>query len=316
MGFKYCKSSYALLFVLVVGEFFTTFKGFRMDDAQHLQQLQDMSQPVALIPNGTVQFSLVVTRNCNLACHYCSQYFDADFSHEELVGVVENIMQRYPEGLVCIHFYGGEPLLRFSLIQSIFAYIEANYASRVEGYDLTTNAIPLTDEMVAFFVAHRDRFEINCSLDGGEDSNWARVFPDGSSSFDASIAGINKLRSVGLLSWVQAVATADNVQNIADDVEFLHGLGFYGIRVSLIEGAVLSQECLDTYVDEMKKVSDYVILHPDLSIVQFKRKFLSVNSGPFILVNGKLVAIRVPGNDLASRLSQCDVRDPTISGGL
>jgi sulfatase maturation enzyme AslB (radical SAM superfamily) len=289
--------------------------------SQRQQWLKDMSIPTVFnppeetwtkTPSGTLNYVLVPTRNCNLACTYCSQHENVDFSYDELVGVVDTIFSEYPEGMTELDFYGGEPLLRFDVVKSVFAYIESKYANRVEMYCVTTNATLVTDEIAAFFAAHKDRIYILPSLDGNRASDVARVFVDGTQSFDAAIEGINKLFKAGAkVGWVQFVAHPGNVSALLSGVEFLYNLGFRSVRVSIVDGVDIDQAFVDAYIEEMKKISDFALLHSDLRIPHLMHRMTTIHNGPFIMVRGKPVAIRVPNGNYASRL-YADVRNPMI----
>lgn len=74
--------------------------------------------------NKRLSLSLVVTRNCNLNCSYCYEN-KYDLSKEQMdSSVAKEAITYYMERddghkKVSIEFFGGEPLLGFSLIKDV-----------------------------------------------------------------------------------------------------------------------------------------------------------------------------------------------------
>lgn len=82
-----------------------------------------------------------------------------------------------------IGFYGGEPLLAFSLIRKIVEYAETVFLGKEIKFFITTNATLLTEEISKFLLDHN--FRVTFSIDGPKkvhDQN--RIFPDGRGTFD------------------------------------------------------------------------------------------------------------------------------------
>jgi len=112
---------------------------------------------------------LVLTHRCNLHCPYCfeQQYDDhaADLSLEDARAALGLFP---PDGDLSIAFFGGEPLLRFDLVQQVVAEAEALARRRRVGvsFHITTNGTLLTREVAGFLDAHG--FGVIVSLDGDE----------------------------------------------------------------------------------------------------------------------------------------------------
>ena len=66
------------------------------------------------------------------------------------------------EKKVNINFYGGEPIINFSLIRQCVDYIEEYYFDRIYQFNMTTNLSLLDDEKLEFFVLHN--FKLLVSL--------------------------------------------------------------------------------------------------------------------------------------------------------
>lgn len=140
-----------------------------------------------------------VTNLCNLSCVYCcyGDLYDntgrdtlhntMDFSKAQKV--IDYLVEKWNSnsnlshnGNVMIGFYGGEPLVNFSLIKQIVEYTQTlrleNNATFL--YTMTTNSI-LLDKYMDFLVKYD--FSLLLSLDGNEIHNSLRIDKSGKASF-------------------------------------------------------------------------------------------------------------------------------------
>ena len=104
--------------------------------------------------------TLQVTKNCNLRCKYCvysGSYNNRVHSNERMsLKVAFDAIDFFLEHSidsesVDLGFYGGEPMLDFSLVKKCVEYMEESKGNRDVKYSLTTNATLLTDNMIDFF---------------------------------------------------------------------------------------------------------------------------------------------------------------------
>jgi uncharacterized protein len=150
--------------------------------------------------NNIHQVVFEVTEKCNLNCVYCA-YGELYSGNEERIKVQRNLKKEdaislleylYPiwqeqeqTGLpqkINIGFYGGEPLLNFSLIETIVQWTkERSTPQIVFGYQFTTNGLLLHKYIV--FLVEND-FIINLSLDGDEENMSYRVDHHGENCFN------------------------------------------------------------------------------------------------------------------------------------
>jgi len=134
-----------------------------------------------------VKATLSLTHNCNLGCRYCyaGKTAKADMSFATVQRIVDFVMedaayrQRTEFG-----FFGGEPLLRFDLIQQAVKYIrlkekELGIRSIIS---LTSNGTLLSQSMLDFF---KDEGIMLCiSMDGPQQTHDRnRVQRNGAGSF-------------------------------------------------------------------------------------------------------------------------------------
>lgn len=134
---------------------------------------------------------LQLTQQCNLRCHYCvySENYQGTRMHSGQYMSI-NTLRASIDFLaansdhceeVHIGFYGGEPLLRFDLIQEVFLYAERIFANKTVSYSMTTNAVMLSEEIIRSMVAHNVAIQI--SIDGPEkihDKNRRNALGEGS----------------------------------------------------------------------------------------------------------------------------------------
>ena len=119
---------------------------------------------------------LCITERCNLRCDYCcySGQFEGQRAHgirtmsfeTARKAVDAHLASRQKNGIAAVSFYGGEPLLEFSLIKEIVHYAkeQAQKRSKKLVFSITTNGTLLDDEKIHFLV--ENNFSVLVSLDG------------------------------------------------------------------------------------------------------------------------------------------------------
>lgn len=150
-----------------------------------------------------------VTKACNFQCEYCiysGMYKGFDtLSKGYLAFNKVKLMLDYLVNLWCenkrpffsrpifIGFYGGEPLLNFSLVKQIVQYVEEHIMDKWNViFSMTTNAYLLDKYMD--YLAEKD-FQLMISLDGNQQSNVFRKTKSGEESFQVVFDNILKLKS-------------------------------------------------------------------------------------------------------------------------
>jgi uncharacterized protein len=215
-------------------------------DSAHVNMLEE------IIKQGATQLILEVTENCNLRCRYCiygeeihnfRSYGVKNMSFETAKKAIDYFLTIADfEKTIYLTFYGGEPLINYSLIREATEYFKAQIHEKtqhaIEGeradvgepdvedkqagignkhtvidvrYGLTSNLTLLSSEMAQYF-ADNDFF-VTCSLDGDRDiHNHNRLFENGAGSFDRTMKGLEMLKEVygekaGKLIGVNVVVT-------------------------------------------------------------------------------------------------------------
>lgn len=158
-------------------------------------------QRVEDIPLSTI--ILNVNTGCNLACTYCykedlttpAKGEKMDFPTAR--AAIDLLIEQAPgRDKINIVFFGGEPLTNMPLIRQVVDYAEtrAEEVGKAVDFSLTTNATLLTEELVAWFDAHR--FGLTVSMDGPRamhDMNRRSV--GGQGTYDAVASKVRMLLS-------------------------------------------------------------------------------------------------------------------------
>jgi len=169
-----------------------------------------------------------------------------------------------------INFYGGEPLLSFSLIKETVSFLKnknKELKKRVH-YTITTNGSLLTDEILQFLSEHK--FSVELSFDG-----IAQDILRKKGSFKAISSKIGELLNhpdIGL--EVNSVFTPVSVGYLSESIKSIMELGVPNIRVSFSSIEFWSRGALLGLEEEMAKLRKIVISHykkeENIPVVNFR----------------------------------------------
>lgn len=218
-----------------------------------------------------IRFSptLCVTHSCNLDCIYCYQNHDGQhrMSFDTAKKSIDWIFSNIPSDMngVEVSFIGGEPLIEFDLIRKLYEYTHKNYSNEEFIFYATTNGTLLTPDMKQWFKDHRDTFVLGLSLDGMPDThNHNR-----SNSFDK--IDIQFFIDTWPSQGIKMTLSEYSLDNFADNVIFLHNLGFKEIDgVNLFEGSFdwSDEKYIRKIIPELRKLVDFYVEHDDLMVDQ------------------------------------------------
>lgn len=155
----------------------------------------------------STQLTLIVTEECNLRCKYCifsgnydnsrthcSNFMDFSIAKEAITKYLNKSKTSRKRNLIFVPklgFYGGEPLLNFTLIKKSVEYAESIYNGKIN-YTITTNATLLNDDMIDFFVSKNFLFVVSLNGDKNENDRL-RVYRDGKGTFDDIFLKLNQI---------------------------------------------------------------------------------------------------------------------------
>lgn len=154
------------------------------------------------LTSSLTQLLFNVTEDCNLRCKYCVYGGNHSIRREHNIknDLKWNVAKQAVDFFLknsqdseakFITFYGGEPLLKFSLIKNIIVY-----ASKIDPkvrFALTTNGTLLNPERVHFLIDQK--VTITISIDGPDEiHNKSRVFKDGTGTFNKLMNNLEFIR--------------------------------------------------------------------------------------------------------------------------
>ena len=219
---------------------------------------------------------LCVTHDCNLNCIYCYQKHDKlKMSFETAKKCIDWVFDNVPPEMdgIDIQFFGGEPLLEFELIQKI---VEYTYQTKISRYSnscaffASTNGTLLDDSMKKWLIDHKDHFCLGLSLDGTRDThNHNR-----SNSFDQ--IDIDFFRKMWPKQSLKMTLSEYSLHHLAENVKYLHSLGFDVKGVNLCEGNFNwdNEKFVEILVPQLKELVDFYVENESLPVCQMFDKQL------------------------------------------
>ncbi len=221
-------------------------RGKGMRDPESLEQAGSLSLGdfenlgQAGSPGVVKSLCLNVAHDCNLSCAYCFAArgnFGGDCKLMPLdVGkaALDFLVKHSGNRQHCeVDFFGGEPLLNFSVVKEIVAYgrqLEAKEGKQIQ-FTLTTNAVLLDQEIQEYL--NREQISVVLSLDGRPKvHDQMRVFADGSGSYAEVLPPVKALAESRQHQnyYVRGTYTRANL-DFAQDVLHLADQGFQQISV-------------------------------------------------------------------------------------
>lgn len=173
---------------------------------KHAELIQERQPPNKTInATKTLTVYLVLSEKCNLQCVYCDVLGSADhrqnqalMSWEIAEVAINSLKQRLytePKLKAQIVFFGGEPLLNWSLLVKICETIETSNCNEQIEKMLVTNGILLDEVKAAFLKKHQ--VYVVVSLDGSQEVNdRMRRYYNGKGCFEETAKGLQTLRQV------------------------------------------------------------------------------------------------------------------------
>lgn len=172
-----------------------------------------------------------LTEQCNLRCTYCcySGEYKNNRSHgihsmtqNDIGLILDFIQQETTQRPIRIAFYGGEPLLHFSLIEYAVKRGRERWRSEV-AFSISTNGTLLTPEKVDWLVANS--VELAISIDGTEAfHNHNRVDSQGNGSYTKVYNALSYIKNT-YPDYIQNIAlqmTLPSFRNLAQIAKEWH----------------------------------------------------------------------------------------------
>ena len=207
------------------------------------------------------QLGLFLTESCNLACPYCfaanmeGRFMDRQTARRavELLLSADNAAMQ-----VGITFWGGEPLLRFELLQELVLYAEelAQASGKRLLLAVPTNLTLLSEEMLDFLVAHR--VHLSMSLDGAPAAQDLRRLHsgEGSSAMVEHKLEMVRRRFGDDMPPVRMTVSPDTAGDLCDNVRFFLQRGVRQVYFAPVAEAAWSDDDLARYEAQQRALAD------------------------------------------------------------
>ena len=219
--------------------------------------------------NRTRTLSLIVTRRCNLSCSYCFEKQDKrDNTMMDIEDAKKSItyFMQQKDGLdiVLIDFFGGEPLLAFSLIQDIFKWFRSRTWEKKYHFNIGTNGTILNDEMKEWFSRNRKYFSLGLSIDGNRTAH--NICRD--NSYDLIYPHIEFFKKNWPKQPAKMTICGDTIPYIADSVIELEEMGLHFTANLAFENfwgpPEEKKKLLDIYKEQLDRLVVYYVENSDL----------------------------------------------------
>lgn len=204
-------------------------------------------------------FNIWVTSDCNYQCTYC--YESAEKSHEYMNGEVANQVIKFIIKMcnekniktVWMNFHGGEPLLNAKIIKYIINLLKEECGD-VKLYTSTTTNCSIYDDEICEYIS-----EITVSIDGTKSSHdRSRMLKNGTGTYEKSILNALQYLKEKKEVRLKMVVTANNVEQLYENVIHLYGLGFREIVPGIdYYDKDWNEKLFDKLYEQLKKIQVY-----------------------------------------------------------
>lgn len=156
---------------------------------------------------------LPISSACNLNCPYCfaqtskGGFNFKDFKREDIDKLLKAISLSKEKRTTLI-FFGGEPLIKFDIIEYTVKKVKKDYSSLNIGYSITTNGTLITERIAKFF--KMNQFSVLLSLDGYDNEFNLRRFKNGRTSVNRVLRSIDILKKCDVYFEIRATLTSNN----------------------------------------------------------------------------------------------------------
>ncbi len=206
-----------------------------MNHPSHIASSKENAQhphAARFLPDGSPKCRLIaweVTRSCNLACQHCrgeahTEPYPGELSTEEAKALIDT----FPEvGEPIIIFTGGDPMMRADVYELI------RYATD-KGLRcvFSPNGTLITPETARKIrESGIQRCSISLDADNAQDHDTFRAVPG---CFDASLRGIEHLKSEGIEFQINTTVTRNNLASFKDIFKLCERIGAVAWHIFLL----------------------------------------------------------------------------------
>jgi len=201
-----------------------------------------------------------ITSKCNLSCEYCFTAFESKFPREDSnletgKAIVDFLLMNSAVQNVGLSFFGGEPLLKFDLLQQVVEYAQqrGKLARKRFNFSITTNGTLIDEEKIDWF--KQKGITPLLSMDGLPHEGNKRIFHDGKPSAGLALEKALMLLDAGMQPTIRWSLHPDGLDNLYSDTKELIRLGFNVLAVDPVYEAEWTDADKKKYEDELSKVA-------------------------------------------------------------
>ncbi|OPX77858.1 MAG: pyrroloquinoline quinone biosynthesis protein PqqE [Methanosaeta sp. PtaB.Bin039] len=207
----------------------------------------DSSKDPAWVNSEPRTLNLMISQDCNLKCGYCYANCGSYGAERRFMSYVtakrcidKLLSKDYANFIV---FFGGEPLLNFSLIKEIDSYLcKRNLRSK---YIAVTNGTVINDEIKNFL--NDKLFYLSISLDGPKDINDKQRFGLNESVHDCIIETIDRLNPRSHSLSIKSIITKKGVNRLTEIVEHIESFNIDFMAIGSVKAVPQDSEF---YIDD------------------------------------------------------------------
>lgn len=208
--------------------------------------------------------TMMLTHGCNLNCVYCFEKFkDArkNMTFETAQYIINKEVQKFHdahrEGQLKFDFFGGEPLLRFSLIQQVCMWAwEQNFPVPIT-FSITTNGTLLDENKKDWLRQHKDKIRLIMSVDGMDDTQGANR------GCHINMDAMTFLFETWPDTHVKATASKESIHSFGEGIVYWLKQGKQ-VEASFGVGVDWNKEDAAAYKRALEIVGDYCLEHMDI----------------------------------------------------
>jgi len=206
-----------------------------------------------------MNLTLCLTHDCDMACTYC--YAGKKRQQAMSLATAEKAIEfaaQQDNSDFQLGFFGGEPLLKWELLQKCVEIAEKKLADRNLTLTVTTNGIGLTKARTEWLYSHD--FYIGLSIDGNRAMHdTTRRLRNGASSHTAVLKGLhNALQCPERVETITVLDPA-NIAHTADSIAFLADQGVKRISLNPNFYTEWNPQQLEKFKTAYEAAADYLI---------------------------------------------------------
>ncbi len=224
------------------------------------------------IQEKRLALSLILTRQCNLRCQYCYEHHSNRNEDVMNFDVAKDSILRYmnaDDGFkeVEIEFFGGEPLLCFSMIKELVEWFRSQKWRKKHIFFIGTNGTIMNNEIKQWFLQNKQSVCAGFSIDGVEQAhNLCR-----DNSYNRVIENVPFFKENWPFQPAKMTITSDTIPYIAESVIHLENLDILFSANFVYEDVWGSpdkkKKLLEKFDEQLAILVDYYLEHPELEPV-------------------------------------------------